>query len=107
MDEAPAEVAAEPAAAKEEVPPAAEPVAAPKPKKRGRGRPPGSKNKPKPPPPAVDVASVRAPSPVPAPVEEPEQVPEPEPTPAMMRAMRQVSRTDRFEELLSRNTMEF
>ena len=79
----------------------------PEPKKRGRGRPPGSKNKPKPPPPVVDVAPVRAPSPVPAPVEEPEQAPEPEPTPAMMRAMRQVSRTDRFEELLSRNTMEF
>ena len=68
MDEAPAseahevqsaqptaEVDTEPAAAKEEAPPVAEPVAAPEPKKRGRGRPPGSKNKPKPPPPVVDV----------------------------------------------------
>ena len=43
-----AKVDTEPAAAKEEVPPVAEPVAAPEPKKRSRGRPPGSKNKPRP-----------------------------------------------------------
>ena len=81
--------------------------------KRKRGRPPGSKNKPKPKPeapPAVPVpAAVSAPV---APVEparevEHETVPEEAPpTPAMTRAMRQVS-SDRFEELLTRNTMEF
>ena len=125
MDEAPApeatevqpaqptaEVASEPAAAKEEAPPAAEPVAAPEPKKRGRGRPPGSKNKPKATPiPAVNIAPERAAAPVPAPVAAPEPAPvepeEPPPTPSMMRAMRQVARADRFEELLTRNTMEF
>ena len=96
---------AEPAAAKEEAPPAAQPVAAPK---KRRGRPPGSKNKPKAPP-TVDVAPERAAAPVPAPVaaaEEPEPE-EPLPTPGTMRAMRQLSRADRFEELLTRNTMEF
>ena len=96
-----AEVGAEPAAAKEETPPAAQPVAAPK---KRRGRPPGSKNKPKAPP-TVDVAAERA-APVPAPVAAAEE-PEPLPTPATMRAMRQLSRADRFEELLTRNTMEF
>ena len=75
---------------------------------RQRERPPGGKNKPKPPP-TVDVAPERAAAPVPAAVagsEEPEPE-EPPPTPAMMRAMRQVTRADRFEELLTRNTMEF
>ena len=120
MDEAPAtgadaqpeqptaEVASESAVVKEEAPPAAEPVATPEPKKRARGRLPGSKNKPKAPP-TVDVAPERAAAPVPAPVaaaEEPERE-EPLPTPATMRAMRQVTRADRFEELLTRNTMEF
>ena len=50
----------------------------------------------------------RAAAPVPAPVaaaEEPEAE-EPPPTPATMRAMRQLSQADRFEELLTRNTME-
>ena len=49
----------------------------------------------------------RAAAPVPAPVAAAEEPVEPLPTPAAMRVMRQLSRADRFEELLTRNTMEF
>ena len=72
--------------------PQPEPEPAPPAPKR-RGRPPGSKNKPKPKPEAPPTALA-------APAEEPPM------TPAQMRVVRQLSRADRFEELLMQNTME-
>ena len=52
-------------------------------------------------------APVSAPAAVAEPPEPPLEEPEPPPTPAQMRIARQVSRADRFEELLMRNTMDF
>ena len=101
--------------------PPPEPERQPAPKPKRRGRPPGAKNKPKPPvpttvpiaaeedPPSLDPVS--APGPVLAqsgPEPEPEEEPEPpQPSPSQMSMERQLSRADRFEQLLSRNTMDF
>ena len=58
--------------------------------------------------PAAPAEAERPAAAVPAPVAEPEpEEPEEAPmTPAQMRVVRQLSRADRFEELLTRNTME-
>eukprot|EP00439_Symbiodinium_sp_Y106_P031707 s924_g3.t2 len=107
----PAPAPAPPAAPAAQPQPEPEP-APPAPKRRGR--PPGSKNKPKPKPeapptaPAAPAEAERPAAAVPAPVAEPEpeEPEEPPMTPAQMRVVRQLSRADRFEELLTRNTME-
>ncbi|CAE7477747.1 FV3-083R [Symbiodinium natans] len=103
---------AEPAAVAE--PPTEAAEEAPRPKRRGR--PPGSKNKAKPPP-TVAVAELpkHAELPAPEPQQEPHQEraqeapPEPQPvrmTPSEARRARQLSRADRFHELLLANTMD-
>ena len=132
-EDAPAPVAAEPPMAEPPVAPepaqpvVAEPPAQPVPERteapqeappKRRGRPPGSKNKPKPPPTVAVAELPKPPQPVEPPQPEPQQQPPQHPqqpvpperpsgmTPSEARQAWQLSRADRFHELLLRNSMD-